>query len=208
MHCEEGQDKCNMHEISSPFSHFSSGMKGMRHGHFDCNIRDRMCRPPVVRRSWLQLRRGRRRLPCDQSGCAPFDLGRRRRQETGPDRRWRRGARYSSGSGSRAILAPTVETGSGRYTTTALASPATTMGGTGGAGSAGKNVDIITAASNGQIPTEQPVGVHQERGFLGRAIGSLLGVEQPATPAAEDKTAVTADRPPSRNGARSTRPNW
>lgn len=66
------------------------------------------------------------------------------------------------------------------------------MGGTGGAGSAGKNVDIITAAFNGQIPTEQPVGVHQERGFLSRAIGSLLGVEQPAKPAAEEMTAVTA----------------
>ena len=44
-----------MHEISSPFYHFSPGMKGIRHGHFDGNIRDWICRSPVVRRSWARV---------------------------------------------------------------------------------------------------------------------------------------------------------
>ena len=80
------------------------------------------------------------------------------------------------------------------------------MGGTGGAGSAGKNVDIITAAFSGQIPTEQTNSMHQERGFVSTAIGSLLGVEQPAKPAAEEKTAVTATaRKPERRKIDTTR---
>jgi CxxC motif-containing protein (DUF1111 family) len=66
------------------------------------------------------------------------------------------------------------------------------MGGTGGAGSAGKNVDIITAAPNGQDQGLPPVVIPQQRGFLNKAIRSLLGLEQPAKPDADGKTAATA----------------
>jgi CxxC motif-containing protein (DUF1111 family) len=58
------------------------------------------------------------------------------------------------------------------------------LGGTGGAGSAGKNVDIITATPNVQgappIQVEMPP---QQHGFLVRALRSLIGLDKPAAAA-------------------------
>ncbi len=75
------------------------------------------------------------------------------------------------------------------------------QGGTGGAGSAGKNVDIITAAANGPEQLDQQVvSVRQDRGFLNKALGSLLGLDAPAPapapnrPAAGGKAAKPARR--------------
>jgi CxxC motif-containing protein (DUF1111 family) len=58
------------------------------------------------------------------------------------------------------------------------------LGGTGGAGSAGKNVDIITATPNGQSVVSTTVEVPQNEGFLSRAIRSLVGLDKPAAAAA------------------------
>jgi CxxC motif-containing protein (DUF1111 family) len=53
------------------------------------------------------------------------------------------------------------------------------LGGTGGGGPASKNVDIITASSNGIMRqgfnTDSPV----EPSFLGKALGSLIGLDTP-----------------------------
>jgi CxxC motif-containing protein (DUF1111 family) len=54
------------------------------------------------------------------------------------------------------------------------------QGGSGGAGSNGKNVDIITATPVGQsfeVPMEQP---ERPRGFLEKALRSLIGLDKPA----------------------------
>jgi CxxC motif-containing protein (DUF1111 family) len=49
------------------------------------------------------------------------------------------------------------------------------LGGAGGGGPASKNVDIITASSNNQMPQFAGGEPPAERGFLGRALGSLVG---------------------------------
>jgi CxxC motif-containing protein (DUF1111 family) len=54
------------------------------------------------------------------------------------------------------------------------------QGGTGGAGSTGKNVDIVTATPNGQIAAPQMVQSNENRGILVRALRSLIGLEKPA----------------------------
>jgi len=70
------------------------------------------------------------------------------------------------------------------------------QGGTGGAGSAGKNVDIITAAANGQEQLDpQLVSVQQERGFLNKALGSLLGLDAPAPAPNRPAAGGTAAKP-------------
>ena len=74
------------------------------------------------------------------------------------------------------------------------------LGGTGGAGSNGKNVDIITATPNGQNVQPQPGEGQQPRGFIARALRSLVGLDEPApAPAAatgkESKDAKAAKPP-------------
>jgi CxxC motif-containing protein (DUF1111 family) len=68
------------------------------------------------------------------------------------------------------------------------------LGGTGGGGPASKNVDIITASSNNMM--QQPGGgsVAAERGFLGRALGSLVG----QVDADDSKPNAARSRPPAR----------
>jgi CxxC motif-containing protein (DUF1111 family) len=51
------------------------------------------------------------------------------------------------------------------------------LGGTGGAGSSGKNVDIITASPNVQGAASFTVEAPQNRGFLVTAIRSLIGLD-------------------------------
>jgi CxxC motif-containing protein (DUF1111 family) len=52
------------------------------------------------------------------------------------------------------------------------------LGGAGGGGPASKNVDIISASPNGQMQ-QFPVQSPPEPGFLGKALGSLVGLDAP-----------------------------
>jgi CxxC motif-containing protein (DUF1111 family) len=55
------------------------------------------------------------------------------------------------------------------------------QGGTGGAGSTGKNVDIVSAtANNGQSVELQLAQPDPPRGFVARALRSLIGLDKPA----------------------------
>ena len=55
------------------------------------------------------------------------------------------------------------------------------LGGTGGGGPASKNVDIITASPNSNMmPTSSGGSGRGEPGFLGKALGSLVGLDEPA----------------------------
>jgi CxxC motif-containing protein (DUF1111 family) len=65
------------------------------------------------------------------------------------------------------------------------------QGGTGGAGSTGKNVDIITATATAQNPGLQVVISTEPRGFLATALRSLIGLDKPA-PAPAPGTPATA----------------
>jgi mono/diheme cytochrome c family protein len=59
------------------------------------------------------------------------------------------------------------------------------LGGTGGGGPASKNVDIITASPNNtMMPMPAGGSGRGEPGFLGRALGSLVGLDDPADPKA------------------------
>ena len=68
------------------------------------------------------------------------------------------------------------------------------QGGTGGAGSTGKNVDIITATPNGQVPEVQADEVDRPRGFIERALRSLIGLDKPAPAAAPGAPGGAAKR--------------
>ena len=68
------------------------------------------------------------------------------------------------------------------------------QGGTGGAGSTGKNVDIVTATPNGQGPELQAEQEDRPRGFIERALRSLIGLDEPA-PAAASGAAAGAAKP-------------
>ncbi len=68
------------------------------------------------------------------------------------------------------------------------------QGGTGGAGSTGKNVDIITATPNGPSPEQEPGQAERPRGFLERALRSLIGFDKPA-PAAAPAAPAGAAKP-------------
>ena len=81
------------------------------------------------------------------------------------------------------------------------------LGGTGGAGSSGKNVDIITATPNVQDPAG-PVsrrGSQRTAGFLVTALRSLVGLERSRRP---PQPGAPAERRPNPLGPRSTRPSW
>ncbi len=65
------------------------------------------------------------------------------------------------------------------------------QGGTGGAGSTGKNVDIITASHNGQISAPQAVESPTNTGFVMQALRSLVGLDK-LTPAKALATAAAA----------------
>jgi CxxC motif-containing protein (DUF1111 family) len=55
------------------------------------------------------------------------------------------------------------------------------LGGTGGGGPASKNVDIITASPNSNMMPQSAGGSGRgEPGFLGKALGSLVGLDDPA----------------------------
>jgi CxxC motif-containing protein (DUF1111 family) len=54
------------------------------------------------------------------------------------------------------------------------------LGGTGGAGPSGKNVDIITASPNAQGPVSFTVEAPQNTGFVVSALRSLVGLDKPA----------------------------
>ena len=58
------------------------------------------------------------------------------------------------------------------------------QGGTGGGGSSGKNVDIITATAAPMATTGTVLEPVQPRGFLAQALRSLVGLHQPAPAAA------------------------
>jgi CxxC motif-containing protein (DUF1111 family) len=66
------------------------------------------------------------------------------------------------------------------------------QGGSGGAGSSGKNVDIITATPNGQNSVQQMVESNEPQGFLANALRSLVGLDRPAPAPATGKAAGTA----------------
>ena len=55
------------------------------------------------------------------------------------------------------------------------------LGGNGGAGPASKNVDIISASPNGQMIQQRVAGPQSsgEPSFLGKALGSLIGLDAP-----------------------------
>jgi CxxC motif-containing protein (DUF1111 family) len=74
------------------------------------------------------------------------------------------------------------------------------QGGTGGAGSAGKNVDIVTATFNrGQMPEMQIAQQEPPRGFLARAMRSLIGLDKPTpAPAAGKAEGVAKHAKPAR----------
>jgi CxxC motif-containing protein (DUF1111 family) len=55
------------------------------------------------------------------------------------------------------------------------------LGGSGGGGAASKNVDIITASPNGGMFQSQSGGPPAEQGFLAKALGSLVGLDTPAS---------------------------
>jgi CxxC motif-containing protein (DUF1111 family) len=67
------------------------------------------------------------------------------------------------------------------------------QGGTGGAGSSGKNVDIITATPNVQGAASFTVEVPQNTGFVVRAIRSLVGLDKPT--AAKPAIGASAAKP-------------
>ncbi len=67
------------------------------------------------------------------------------------------------------------------------------QGGTGGAGSTGKNVDIITATPNGPSPELQADQAERPRGFIERALRSLIGLDKPAPAAAPGAPAGAAE---------------
>jgi len=59
------------------------------------------------------------------------------------------------------------------------------LGGSGGGGSASKNVDIITASPNGGVMFQSanaPGGPGVDQGFLAKALGSLVGLDTPGSP--------------------------
>jgi CxxC motif-containing protein (DUF1111 family) len=81
------------------------------------------------------------------------------------------------------------------------------LGGTGGGGASSKNVDIISASPNGQLPPVSSFdsGNGNKPTFLGKALGSLIGMSSPSetrpkgtTPAAPLPTAKPAS---TRSGA-------
>jgi mono/diheme cytochrome c family protein len=74
------------------------------------------------------------------------------------------------------------------------------LGGNGGGGPASKNVDILTASPSGQniittvsVSFSTPSG---EPGFLGKALGSLFGLDMPKDPPAKPSSAAPADGKP------------
>jgi CxxC motif-containing protein (DUF1111 family) len=69
------------------------------------------------------------------------------------------------------------------------------QGGTGGAGSNGKNVDIITATPNMPGPDVEPVQANGPRGFLEKALRSLIGLDKPAAPPAPGKPGSGSAKP-------------
>jgi CxxC motif-containing protein (DUF1111 family) len=71
------------------------------------------------------------------------------------------------------------------------------LGATGGAGPASKNVDIVTASPNVIVEMQQAAGAPNSNrpGFLGRALGSLVGLDQPD----ESKPAAPRARPAGRH---------
>jgi CxxC motif-containing protein (DUF1111 family) len=72
------------------------------------------------------------------------------------------------------------------------------LGGTGGAGSSGKNVDIITASPNVQGAASFTVEAPQNRGFLVTAIRSLIGLDGTKSAPPEAKPGSTSAAKPAR----------
>ncbi len=81
------------------------------------------------------------------------------------------------------------------------------LGGTGGGGPASKNVDIITASPNGQIVPQAASPSAGEPGFLGKALGSLFGLNVPEEPRANQAASTPAAGKPA-GAARSTTARW
>ena len=74
------------------------------------------------------------------------------------------------------------------------------LGGNGGGGPSSKNVDIITASPNGQdvLPTISFSRSSGEPGFLGKALGSLIGLDVPERTPAKPSLTTPAARSPRR----------